>query len=208
MGLHGFFPATAMPDRDWWAALWPKPEDVLRSLGIRPGMTAVDLCCGDGYFTAPLAKIVGGKLYALDIDPQMLEQARAEAARQGASVAEWICADARDVAKLIPERVDYVLIANTFHGVPDQTGLAQAVAQVLKPGGCFAVVNWHPIPREQTTVLDQPRGPRTEMRMSPDQVRAIIEPAGFRLLRVIELPPYHYGAIFVRSDAEPIESTK
>ncbi|MDH3770987.1 MAG: class I SAM-dependent methyltransferase, partial [Nitrospirota bacterium] len=82
MTLKGFFPATVMPDRDWWAALWPDPSSVLRSLGIQPGMTVVDLCCGDGFFTAPLAKVVGGKVYAIDIDRQMLERARAEAARQ------------------------------------------------------------------------------------------------------------------------------
>lgn len=199
MVAKGLFPATAMPDRDWWAALWPDPEGTLRALGVRPGMSVVDLCCGDGYFTAPLARIVGGRVRALDLDPEMLDAARAEVARQGASVAEWICADARDVATLIPERVDYALIANTFHGVPDQTGLARAVAEVLEPGGRLAVVNWHRILRECTTVLDQPRGPRSEMRMSPEQVRGVVEPAGFRTARVVELPPYHYGAIFIRS---------
>src|SRR3990170_8415556 len=126
MDKEGFFPATAMPDRDWWVALWPDPAGTLLSLGIRSGMTVVDLCCGDGFFTGPLAKIVSGHVYALDIDQQMLEQARTEVARQGTSVAEWICADARDLADLILERVDYVLMANTFHGVPDQTGLARA----------------------------------------------------------------------------------
>lgn len=189
-----------MPDRDWWATLWPDPEAALRALGVRPDMTVVDLCCGDGYFTMPLAKIAGSRVYALDIDLQMLDRARAEAGPQNASAVEWLCADARDVAALIPERVDYVLIANTFHGVPDQTGLARAVAEVLKPGGCFAVVNWHRIPRDQTIVLELPRGPRTEMRMSPEQVRAVVEPAGFWLNRVVELPPYHYGALFVRSE--------
>jgi predicted methyltransferase len=128
----------------------------------------------------------------------MLEQARTEVARQGTTVAAWICGDACDVAALIAKRVNYVLLANTFHRVPDKTGLARAVAEVLKSGGFFTVVNWHPLPREQTTVLDQARGPRTEMRMSPEQVRAVVEPAGFPWSRVVELPPYHYGAILVR----------
>lgn len=199
MTLEGFFAASAMPDRDWWAALWPDPGEVLRALGIGPGMTVVDLCCGDGYFTAPLARMVDDKVYAIDIDPQMLERARVETERQRASVAAWICGDACDVARLVPEAVDYVLIANTFHGVPDKTGLACAVAEALKPGGRFAVVNWHQLPREQTTVLGKPRGPRTELRMSPEEVQATVEPAGFELARVVELPPHHYGAVFVRS---------
>ncbi|WP_306168941.1 class I SAM-dependent methyltransferase [Halomonas sp. MMSF_3323] len=191
-----FFPATAMPDNAWWSALWPDPDGIVRTLGIEAGMTVVDLCCGDGYFTAPLAELVNGNVYALDIDPEMLNQARSEVERRGASVAEWLCADARDIAGLVPHEIDYVLIANTFHGVPDKTALAQAVWRVLKAGGRFAIVNWHQVAREQTTVLDKPRGPKTEMRMSPEQARAVVEPAGFQLTDLVELPPYHYGVIF------------
>ncbi len=74
--MDDLFPATSMPDRDWWAALWPRPIDILERLGIRPGMTVLDLCCGDGYFTAPLAKLVDGRVYALDLDLEMIEQAK------------------------------------------------------------------------------------------------------------------------------------
>ncbi len=45
-----FFPTTAMPDQDWWQALWPAPEEVLSTLGIKAGMTVVDLCCGTDDF--------------------------------------------------------------------------------------------------------------------------------------------------------------
>ena len=196
MASEDYFTGTGMPDRDWWSALWPDPEGVLRKLGVAPGMTVVDLCCGDGYFTAPLALLVEGRVYGVDLDPAMLEKARAEVARAGATVRAWIRADARDLAGLIPEKVDFVLIANTFHGVPDKTGLARGVAAVLKAGGTFAVVNWHPLPREKTVVLGEPRGPKTALRMAPDKVRAVVEPAGFDLDRVVELPPYHYGALF------------
>ena len=193
---HYIFPATAMPDRDWWAALWPDPQATLRALGVMPDMTVLDLCCGDGWFTAPLAKLTDGKVYALDLDPEMLALAKEEVARTGASVADWIEGDARDLHSLLPEKVDFVLIANTFHGVPDQTAMAEAVASILKPGGRFAIVNWHATPREETAVLGQPRGPRTEMRMTPEQTRALVEPAGFELDELVELPPYHYGAVF------------
>lgn len=44
----GFFPATVMPNPDWWQALWPQPGRVLADLAIAPGTEmAVDLCCGD-----------------------------------------------------------------------------------------------------------------------------------------------------------------
>lgn len=126
----------------------------------------------------------------------MLEQTRAKLERAGATALDLICADARDLAELLPGKVDYVLIANTFHGVPDKSAMAGAVAAVLNPAGQFAVVNWHKLPRERTVVLGKPRGPKSEMRMSPEDVRSVVEPAGFRLEHVVELLPFHYGAVF------------
>lgn len=200
MAAGDIFPATGMPDRDWWAALWPDPAATLKALGVTANMTVLDLCCGDGWFTAPLARLTGGKVFALDLDPGMLAAARAEVEKAGATVLDWLEGDARDAGRLLPHRVDYVLIANTFHGVPDQTGLANAAAACLQPRGRFAVVNWHVRPREETPVLGQPRGPKTEMRMTPDQTRVVVEPAGFVLAETVELPPYHYGAVFRRQD--------
>ncbi|MDH3595335.1 MAG: methyltransferase domain-containing protein [Rhodospirillales bacterium] len=202
MPSDAFFPATGMPDSDWWSALWPDPEGALRALGIELHMTVIDLCCGDGHFTAPLARLVGGRVYGVDLDPAMLDKARAAVGRAGAGVRKWIRADAMDLARLIPEKADFVLIANTFHGVPDQTGLSRGAAAVLKPGGAFAIVNWHPLPREKTVVLGAPRGPKTELRMAPEQVRAVVEPAGFEWQRLVELPPYHYGAVFHRIESD------
>lgn len=200
------FPATGMPDRDWWEALWPDPEDTLQKLGVSSGMTVVDLCCGDGYFTAPLTRLAApGVVHALDLDPGMLERAEEEVSRRGANNCEFVLADARELAEHIPSAVDFVLLTNTFHGVPEQTGLARAVSRVLEPGGRFAIANWYPMPREKTTVLGEPRGPATEMRMSPERTRAVVEPAGFELERVVELPPYHYGAVFI---AKPDKATK
>ncbi|GAC1548348.1 MAG: hypothetical protein NVS2B9_15220 [Myxococcales bacterium] len=49
------FPATGMPDEDWWRALWPDPAGVVANLKIGPGISVVDVGCGDGYFTAAIA---------------------------------------------------------------------------------------------------------------------------------------------------------
>ncbi len=192
---EAFFPATVMPDHDWWQALWPDPEEIVRELGVRSGMTVLDLCCGDGYFTAALARRVRkGQIFGIDLDAQMLQIAESACAEMENST--FLQGDAMALHRLLPDPVDYCLMANTFHGVPKQTALAREVARVLKPGGLFAVVNWHARPREETPVLGQARGPRTELRMTPEQVRAVVEPAGFLLKRVVELPPYHYGALF------------
>jgi hypothetical protein len=76
---------------------------------------------------------------------------------------------------------------------------SRAVASTLNPKGRLILVNWHARPRDETTVLGQPRGPKTELRLEPGDVQREVEPAGLLLSKVIELPPYHYGAIFRRS---------
>ena len=48
---------------------------------------------------------------------------------------------------------------HTFHGVPDKTGLARTVREVLASRGRFVVVNWYPMSREETQVLGSPVAP-------------------------------------------------
>ena len=195
--LPGFFPGTEMPNAGWWEALWPEPAGVLAAVGIIPGLDVIDLCSGDGWFTLQIAKIAS-RVVAVDIDPNLLEVARHRLAENGMTNCELVAGDAYDLVALAPRPADYVFLANAFHGVPDQTRLARAVHGVLKPGGHFAVVNWHRRPREETTILGEPRGPRTELRMSPQQTIEAIEPSGLKFARLVEVPPYHYGAVFER----------
>jgi len=192
--IVGFFPATTMPDADWWQALWPDPPKILLEMGVESGAVAIDLCCGDGLFTVPLA-LVAKRVYAVDINAVMLDRARARVEEARADNCEFVVADAMAVDAVVPEPVDYVFLANTFHGVPDQLGLARGVAASLKPKGLFGIINWHRRPREETVVFGQPRGPRTEMRIEANDVAAIVKPAGLALNRTIELPPYHYGIV-------------
>jgi SAM-dependent methyltransferase len=135
-----FYSATAMPDPDWWEALWPRPSVVIAALGIEPDSDVVDLCCGDGLFTLPLARIAR-RVVAIDLNPAMLERARARLTAAGLTNCSFVTGDAYDIAKLVPIPVDAVLIANTFHGVPDKGRLARAIAAVGDCGehGCEGV---------------------------------------------------------------------
>ena len=87
-------------------------------------------------------------------------------------------------------------MANASHGVPDQPRLARAVGATLKPDGQFAIVNWHRLPHEKTRILGEPRGPRDELRLSPEMTVKAVELSGLKLARLVEIPPYHYGAVF------------
>jgi SAM-dependent methyltransferase len=195
--LPGFFPGTEMPAAGWWEALWPDPAGVLAAMGIRPGIEVVDLCSGDGWFTLQIAKIAR-HVIAIDIDPNLLEVARHRLIESGVENCNFVAGNAYELASLVPGPVDFVFMANAFHGVPDRSRLSHAVRAVLKPGGQFAIINWHPRPREETTVLGEPRGPRTELRMSMQETTVAVEESGLKRRRLIEVPPYHYGVIFAQ----------
>lgn len=192
-----FFEGTEMPNAGWWEALWPDPAGVLAAVGIKPGMDVVDLCSGDGWFTLQIAKIAR-HVIAIDIDPILLDVARVRLRESGITNCEFIAGDAYELASLIKRPVDFVFMANAFHGVPDPTRLSRAVHQTLKPHGRFAVVNWHQRPREETTVLGEPRGPQTELRLFPKQTVEAVVAGGLADAGVVEVPPYHYGALFDR----------
>jgi ubiquinone/menaquinone biosynthesis C-methylase UbiE len=198
--ITGFFQGAEMPDAGWWEALWPDPARVLTDCGLTAGAAAVDLCAGTGWFTLPMARIAR-HVTAIDIDGALLNVARRRLADAGLTNCDFAEADAYDLARVVPAPVDFVFLANAFHGVPDRPRLAAAVAKILKPGGQFAIVNWHQRPRERTTVLGEPRGPATALRMSADATIAAVEPSGLRLVRVVEVPPHHYSAIFARTGA-------
>ena len=106
--------------------------------------------------------------------------------------------DAYEIERLVPEPVHFVFLANAFHGVPDKPRLSRAVRGVLRPGGLFAVVNWYPRPREETVVLGEPRGPATALRIGAAETVAAVETSGLKLDKLVDVSPYHYGAVFAR----------
>ena len=195
MPLPGFFKGTEMPTAGWWEALFPEPAAIVAQVGIAPGMAAIDLCAGDGWFTLQIAKRAR-QVVAIDIDRALLDASRARLSELGVANCTFIAGNAYDLARLVAEPADFVFMANAFHGVPEQTRLAHEVAAALAPQGQFAILNWHARPREETMVLGEPRGPATGLRMTPQATISAVEPGGFRVKCTLEIPPYHYAAVF------------
>lgn len=190
-----FFEGTEMPTAGWWEALWPNPGWVIAAVGIDGGMDVIDLCCGDGWFTLHTAK-VARRVIAVDIDPEILQVAQHRLTQAAIYNCDFVVGNAYRLQNLAPRNVDFVFMANAFHGVHDKPRLVRAVSAVLKAGGRFAIVNWHQRPREETTVLGEPRGPSTGLRLSPEQTMETVEAGGLTLVRRMEIPPYHYGLVF------------
>jgi ubiquinone/menaquinone biosynthesis C-methylase UbiE len=113
---------------------------------VREGETALDLGCGEGYFTIDIARMVGdsGHVYAVDLQEHMLKVLRRRAGR--AKVDARIETILASPDKLItPSPVDFVLAFWMIHEVPDKDRLYVDIAAAMKSGGRFLVVEpkWH-----------------------------------------------------------------
>jgi len=116
------------------------PATILRGLA-EDGQTVVDVGCGLGYFSLALARIVGdrGRVIALDVQPEMLDRARARAKRQGVdSLIDFrLCEPDRLDLR---ESVDFVLAFWMVHEVSNQEALLTEIRSVLKPAGHLLLV--------------------------------------------------------------------
>ena len=115
-------------------------KDVLE---LRPGMSLLDMCCGYGRHSIPLAEM-GLRVMGVDYSSEQLAEARRRARARGAEVT-WIRADGR--ALRTPRRFDRAINMFTAFGFfeteEDDAGLMRAMARVLKPGGvlCLDTIN-------------------------------------------------------------------
>jgi ubiquinone/menaquinone biosynthesis C-methylase UbiE len=116
------------------------PEQILGGL-VAPGQTVVDLGCGMGYFTIPLARLVGesGRVIAVDLQAQMLCGVQRRAARASLQTRIQLhqCqANTLDLHK----PVDFALAFWMVHEVRDKPRFLQEVADLLKPTARFLLV--------------------------------------------------------------------
>jgi SAM-dependent methyltransferase len=192
------FQNTRQPDWDWWGRLWPAPGETLRDVGVEQGDALAEIGSGNGYFVLPAARITApAPVYAVDIDPSLLEELSGLADQQGVKNVTTVEGDARSLSEQLPEPVDVVLVANTFHGVDDTAPFVRQAFESLRPSGRFVVVNWRDLDRETTRIAGEPRGPPTELRLSPEETeRLVLNATEATLERTVDLPPYHYALVF------------
>ncbi|MFQ6090896.1 MAG: class I SAM-dependent methyltransferase [Candidatus Bipolaricaulia bacterium] len=127
-------------------ACWQSIAAFLEVLQPQVGMAYADIGCGPGYFTLPVAERVGpeGRVYAVDIQPEMLaELARRAQARGLANVAAVRCSE-REIP-LPDASVDAACLANAFHELEAPAVFLKDVRRVLRPGGRLIVIDWKPM---------------------------------------------------------------
>jgi ubiquinone/menaquinone biosynthesis C-methylase UbiE len=174
------------PGRD----AWQNPEEVVTALGLAPGDQIADLGSGGGYFTFPIAEVVGktGHVYAVDVDKSLLAYIAKQSEKRGLPQIETVLAP-KDGLGLPDGSVDLIFLSNVFHHLPDPTDYFRRARPILRDGGRIAVIDF--------SGDSFPRGHAT----AADEIQTRLEAAGYTLAKRYEFLERQSFQIFVvRSD--------
>ena len=165
------------------------PDAALDAIGIARGSTVADVGAGAGYLTWRLAERVGvtGRVYANDIQPKMLDLLRRNMAERKLGNVTPVLG-AVDDPKLPRNTVDLVLLVDVYHEFSEPQKMLQHIRESLRSDGRVVLVEYRG---------EDPAVPiRPEHKMTVQQVKAELEPEGFRLDRVSEVLPRQHILIF------------
>jgi len=184
------FPPEALgmlegPDRD----AWQRPDQIMDTLQIGEGSVVADLGAGGGWFTVRLSRQVGpnGRVYAEDIQPQMIQAIDRRVTREGRTNVTTVLGVADD-PKLPAGKLDAVLIVDAYHEIERPVALLRNVGKSLKSTGVVAIVNFK----------KDGGGPGPDMheRVEADKVIADAVAAGLELRKRDDFLRYQYMLTF------------
>lgn len=177
-----------MPDEAYWETLFDVLL-ILERLGVDNRIRdVVELGCGYGTFSLPVARRIAGTVRTFDIDPAMVARTQERAAE--ARLFNIVC-ERRDVIVagfgVADASQDACLLFNILHCKEPLHLLTQA-ARVVRPDGAVLVIHWR-------TDVATPRGPSLDIRPTPDRILKWATQTGLLIAQgpMLELPPWHYG---------------
>ena len=143
-----------------------KPEERLHEIGLKEGMTFLDVGCTLGFYSFPAAAIVGkrGLVYALDINSDFIKYVLRKAQKKEIAHLKPIVARAQDTG-LSPESVDMGFLHLVFHDIEDKPKALREFHRILRATGRL--------------VIDE------ENVMPLDTVQKLVEEAGFRFSQTL-----------------------
>ncbi len=178
MVCHGGFSLDEATRRTWY-----NPEAVLGSL--QPGMTFVDVGCGDGFFTLLASKKVGasGKVYAVDIDASNVHKLQDKADAEALTNIVVAIGRAEDTV-FCRGCADIVFYSMDLHDFEDPAQVLANAREMVKSSGWLVDLDWKKKPMQF--------GPPEAIRFSEEKVAQMLKNSGFKVESTVEAGPYHY----------------
>jgi FkbM family methyltransferase len=189
MGVGGA-PWLERPERETEEAT----SVAVRALGLTPGQVVADIGAGTGYYTVRMAREVGaaGRVFATDIQPGMLTLLRRRVDELGLRNVELVLGAADD-PKLPADTLDLALMVDVYHELASPQVFVRRLRSALKRTGRLVLLEFR---------KEDPASPiRPEHKMSVAEVRAELEPEGFRLRSVLNDLPWQHILVLTRDDA-------
>jgi ubiquinone/menaquinone biosynthesis C-methylase UbiE len=153
---------------------WQPPEQIMDSIGIKPGMRIGEAGAGQGYFTFPLARRVGSKgtVFANDISSRSLNAIRERAASEGLGNIKIVLGEIED--PLFPEKnLDMIVMVYVLHMLERPIPFLKNLNQYLKPGGLLVII-------EKNTTVERAHSPSF---MTNRQILETVGKTGFELAK-------------------------
>ena len=167
-------------DAEHWAKIfedqkrisWQKPMEVIKKLGITKSSIVADIGSATGFFPVRIAKIAKrGRVWGVDIEPNLVRFLNDRAQKERIKNLYSILGTYSD--PLLPEKVDVILIVNTYHHIEKRKVYFKNLKRYLKPNAIVAIID--------LKKGDLPFGPKDEMKISGDQIINEMTLAGFEI---------------------------
>jgi ubiquinone/menaquinone biosynthesis C-methylase UbiE len=167
---------------------------LLEALAVKEGQRICDLGCGNGFYTLELARLVGpeGIVYAVDIQPEMLRMLARRAAEEGLTNIRPILGTFVD-PRLPKGAVDMVLCVDVYHEFSHPEEMLARIRESLAEGGQLVLAEFR---GEDPAVPIKPLH-----KMTKAQIRAELEPAGFRVVREFNKLPWQHLIFLAAGEA-------
>ena len=174
------------------------PRLVALSWGINMGDKIADLGCGGGYFTIPLAHLVGkgGKVFAVDVMEGPIEAVRSRVAMEKLENVVIIRSDLeqKDSLKsyIEKEACQWVVLVNVLYTSKKTPAILKEASRILAPKGKLVIVDWEKKPKKAFLNF----GPPLETRLGSTEAKTLAQKAGFKFLKSFEVGKFHFGLMF------------
>lgn len=164
------------------------PYGILAELGLNQGETMADIGCGVGYFSIPASEIVGpaGKVYALDISQEMLDEVHKKISQQ--KILNIVTVKSEEFNFGIENGVaDVAFIAFVLHEVEDTERFLLEVKRIISANGRIAILEWKKVKTEF--------GPPIDHRLDKNYLKGKLEELGFKAIKIKDIGENFYVAV-------------
>ncbi|WP_117169466.1 class I SAM-dependent methyltransferase [Paraliobacillus sediminis] len=156
---------------------------IIDYLKLTPTDKVADLGAGNGYFTIPIARNTTNTVYAVDIEPKMLDMLKENTTKERLDNIDYVISDLEDI-QLPDNAVNKVLVSLVIHEVTNLETSINEIKRIIKPGGELLLIEWKAIETES--------GPPLDERISSNGMIKFLNTAGFSA-EAIDLNAVHYA---------------